>query len=168
MARLIRFPEVPRSSPISDETLSKFLMVLGARPDATVAALAGEAQVTERMVKKYLQALKERGVIRRVGSNRRGRWVLITPAFSVANGTIDSVPQSSPKFPEVPQSSPISDETLSKFLMVLGARPDATVAALAGEAQVTERMVKKYLQALKERGVIRRVGSNRRGRWEIL
>ena len=52
--------------------------------------------------------------------------------------------------------------------MVLGARPDATVAALAGEAQVTERMVKKYLQALKERGVIRRVGSNRRGRWEIL
>lgn len=88
--------------------------------------------------------------------------------YKVTNGVIDSVPQSSPKFPEVPRSSPISDETLSKFLMVLGARPDATVAALAGEAQVTERMVKKYLQALKERGVIRRVGSNRRGRWEIL
>ena len=68
----------------------------------------------------------------------------------------------------VPQSSPISDETLSQFLTVLGARPDATVAALAREAQVTERMVKKYLQSLKERGMIRRVGSNRRGRWEIL
>ncbi|MGN0223851.1 MAG: ATP-binding protein [Muribaculaceae bacterium] len=88
--------------------------------------------------------------------------------YKAMNTAIDSVPQSSPKFPKVPQSSPISDETLSQFLTVLGARPDATVEALAGEAQVTERMVKKYLQALKERGMIRRVGSNRRGRWEIL
>lgn len=81
---------------------------------------------------------------------------------------IDSVSQNSPKFPKVPQSSPISDETLSKFLMVLGTRPEATVETLASEAQVTERMVKKYLQALKERGVIRRVGSNRRGSCEFL
>lgn len=88
--------------------------------------------------------------------------------YKISTGVTELVPQSSPKFPKVPQSSPISAEVLLQFLSVLRARPDATVVTLADETNVSERMVKKYLHTLKEQGVIRRKGSNRRGSWEII
>ncbi|MDO4172204.1 MAG: HTH domain-containing protein, partial [Prevotellaceae bacterium] len=70
-------------------------------------------------------------------------------------------------FPKVPQSSPIMPEQLQFFLKVLQKFPGATIGLLAKEADVSERMVKKYLKLLREQGTIRRIGSNRKGYWEI-
>ncbi len=87
--------------------------------------------------------------------------------YGVGNGEIDIVPQSSPKFPKVPQSSPILSEQLSNFLKMLQKFPGATIVHLAKESGVSDRMVKKYLKLLREQGYIHRVGSNRKGFWEI-
>ena len=78
------------------------------------------------------------------------------------------VPQSSPKFPKVPQSSPKFPDPLESFLKILRSLPGATIAMLAKEADVSERMVKKYIKELRDSNRIRRVGSNRKGYWEIL
>lgn len=88
--------------------------------------------------------------------------------YGVENGATNMVPQSSSKFPKVPQSSPILTERLSIFLNVLRKFPGATIELLAKESAVSDRMVKKYLKLLKEQGLIRRVGSNRKGYWEIM
>ncbi len=88
--------------------------------------------------------------------------------YNLGNGVTDIVPQSSPKFPKVPQSSPILAEQLPIFLNVLRKFPRATIEILAKEYNVSDRMVKKYLKLLKEQGVIRRVGTNRKGYWEII
>lgn len=78
------------------------------------------------------------------------------------------LPLSSSKFPEVPQSSPILTDHLTIFLGILQKFPGATINLLATESGVSERMIKKYLKSLKEQGIIHRVGSNRRGYWEII
>ena len=39
---------------------------------------------------------------------------------------------------------------------------------MASEANVSERMVKKYIKELKALGLIRRNGTNRKGYWEII
>lgn len=88
--------------------------------------------------------------------------------YGVENGATNMVPQSSSKFPKDPQSSPILTERLSIFLNVLRKFPGATIELLAKESDVSDRMVKKYLKLLKEQGLIRRVGSNRKGYWEIM
>ena len=59
-------------------------------------------------------------------------------------------------------------EQLSIFLKVLHKFPGATIEFLAKESDVSDRMVKKYLKVLKEQGIIRRIGSNRKGYWEII
>ncbi|MCD8210156.1 MAG: putative DNA binding domain-containing protein [Prevotella sp.] len=88
--------------------------------------------------------------------------------YGFGNRAMKSLPQSSPKFPKVPQSSPILAEQLPIFLNVLRKFPRATIEILAKEYNVSDRMVKKYLKLLKEQGVVRRVGSNRKGYWEII
>ena len=69
---------------------------------------------------------------------------------------------------EVPQSSPKVPDPLEPFLKILRSLPGATIAMLAKEADVSERMVKKYIKELRDSNRIRRVGSNRKGYWEIL
>lgn len=69
---------------------------------------------------------------------------------------------------EVPQSSPKFPDPLESFLKILRSLPGATIAMLAKEADVSERMVKKYIKELRDSNRIRRVGSNRKGYWEIL
>ena len=78
--------------------------------------------------------------------------------YGVGNGATDMIPQ----------SSPILAEQLSIFLNVLRKFPGATIEFLAKESDVSDRMVKKYLKLLKEQGIIRRAGSNRKGYWEIM
>lgn len=88
--------------------------------------------------------------------------------YKAVNGEMEDVPQSSPKFPEVPRSSRIQSDHLARFLKLLEQFPGATIELLAKESGVSDRMVKKYIKTLKEQGVIRRIGSNRKGYWEII
>ena len=79
--------------------------------------------------------------------------------------TTSSVPQSSPS---VPQSSPLVPHSLQHFMKILKNFPGGTISLLAGEANVSERMVKKYIKELKALNLIRRIGTNRTGYWEII
>ncbi len=54
------------------------------------------------------------------------------------------------------------------MLSVIKRFPEGTVASFAKEADVSERMIKKYLKELRDLNIIRRVGSNRKGYWEII
>lgn len=46
--------------------------------------------------------------------------------------------------------------------------PGGTIPQLAKESGLSERMVKYYIRFLKESGSVRRVGTNRKGYWEIM
>jgi predicted HTH transcriptional regulator len=74
---------------------------------------------------------------------------------------------SSPKFPKVPQKQVKLPDNLKTFASILKDFPGATIQQLAKEAQLSERMIKKDLRALKEFGIIERVGSNRKGYWKF-
>ncbi|MDE5881049.1 MAG: hypothetical protein K2H60_04910 [Muribaculaceae bacterium] len=63
-----------------NDNLDKFLKVLRNFPEVTVKLLAKEAKIGERTVKIYLQQLKEAELIRRIGTNRKGYWEIITPS----------------------------------------------------------------------------------------
>ena len=78
-----------------------------------------------------------------------------------------SVPQSSLKYPKVPQKQVKLPDYLNAFASILKDFPETTIPQLAKEAKLSERMIKKDLRALKELGIIERVGSNRKGYWKF-
>ena len=84
------------------------------------------------------------------------------------NEEILNLPQSAPIRPSLPQSAPVIDYNLSSFLKIIRNFPGGTIAMLSKEAGISERTAKAYIQNLKESGIIRRVGNNRKGYWEVV
>lgn len=84
--------------------------------------------------------------------------------YNVLNKATDMFTQ---QYPKVPRSSPKLTEQSVIFLKILQKYPEATVNLLAKESCVSDRMEKKYLKELKEQGIIHRIGTNRKGFWEI-
>lgn len=54
------------------------------------------------------------------------------------------------------------------ILAVLARDPSATGGMLARRLGISERAVKKRIAALKEKGLLRRIGPDRGSRWEVV
>ena len=54
----------------------KILELLRIHPEYTMAILANELGVTTKAIEKQLATLKKEGLLRREGSDRKGRWVV--------------------------------------------------------------------------------------------
>jgi hypothetical protein len=77
-------PYDPISDPINDpinalcdDPIKRVLACIEDDPDITYEQLAVKIGKSTATVKRYIQQLKSRGVIARVGSNKNGRWSLI-------------------------------------------------------------------------------------------
>ncbi len=88
--------------------------------------------------------------------------------YGLANGEMKSLPQIAPNCPKLPQITPIKSDNIENFLKVLRMFPGGTIRQLSKESGISERMVKYYIKYLKESGGILRIGSNRKGYWEII
>lgn len=60
------------------------------------------------------------------------------------------------------------DGKIKEFINVLRDNPAASITSLAKEAKIGSRTADRYLKILKDQGKIRRMGSNRKGYWEII
>ena len=65
----------------------------------------------------------------------------------------------------------MTDNVTDKFEDILNcirAKPDITLVEIGKELNVSRKVVTEKIRALKEMGKIKRVGSDRKGHWEIL
>ena len=65
-------------------------------------------------------------------------------------------------------NSPRAQETKEAILALLRENPRITQAEISKRQGITKRQVERIMSALRNEGVIRRVGSNRSGSWEVL
>ncbi|MDR0652652.1 MAG: putative DNA binding domain-containing protein [Synergistaceae bacterium] len=61
------------------DTQGKLLKLLAANPRMTAKAISADLGINERNVKKNIKALKDAGLIERVGSDRSGHWIVKLP-----------------------------------------------------------------------------------------
>jgi ATP-dependent DNA helicase RecG len=67
-----RFPDhFPKT-----ETQDRILAALSENPNMSVSALAVKVGVSDRSIKQNIKVLRESGLLERVGSNRKGQWVV--------------------------------------------------------------------------------------------
>jgi len=52
-------------------------------------------------------------------------------------------------------------------LKIISNDPGATATLTAEELNISDRTVKRHLSALVEKGIVKRIGSDKTGRWEI-
>ncbi len=157
-------PEEPGTTAITTGTTAitarkttpeRILAVLAADPELTQRVLAERVGVTQEGIRYHMRKLKAAGIIRRVGSSRAGHWVIV----------------------DQPDDSPTTEKTTGKtagkttakrILAALRRNPEISLAAVAKEVDLTVDGVRYHIDKLKSAGAVRRVGSSRSGRWEVL
>ena len=151
----------------------RILDCLRAEPELTRNALAGRVGLTPDGVKYHLEDLKATGMLRRVGSDRAGRWEVLLTAQE-RRGTTQKTTQTPQKTTQkAPETTQKTTQTAQKsardrILDCLRAEPELTRNALAERVGLTPDGVKYHLEDLKATGMLRRVGSDRAGHWEVL
>ena len=160
-------------------TRKRILDCLRAEPELTRRELAERIGVTPDGIKYHLRRLKAHGTIRRVGSDRAGCWVVTDQPDDDRNTTGDRPeesqerattqnPVSATQIATPTTQIPTQMTTQEKILSYLSTEPSLTRRELAERAGITPDGIKYHLKELKAAGAIRRVGSDRAGRWEVL
>ena len=58
--------------------------------------------------------------------------------------------------------------TRAKIVRIIWKNPNATAQSISKEINIASRNVQEHLRKLQEQGVIRRIGSDKGGHWEII
>ena len=156
-------------------TRERILDYLRAEPELTRRELAERIGVTPDGIKYHLRKLKADGSVRRVGSDRAGRWV-VTDRPADGQESAGNRPEDRPEPSTTRTTTPTTQinaaatqiTTQEKILSYLRAEPELTRRELAERIGITPDGIKYHLGKLKAAGAIRRVGSDRAGRWEVV
>ncbi len=149
----------PKNEPINDpinEMQRRILEILMAKPQISYEEIAGELGKAHVTVKRTIQQLKLLKLLRRVGSKKKGFWEVPIRRNDPKNEPIND-----------PINEPIN-AMQRRILEVLRAKPECSyeqAAVILGKSGVT---IKRNIQQLKLLKLLRRIGSNKRGRWEIV
>ena len=64
-------------------------------------------------------------------------------------------------------SSKVSSVLALKIIGIIRRKPDITLDQLSAEAEIARRTLVRYMNTLKETGLIERVGGKRYGHWKV-
>ena len=156
-------PTTQISTPTTQKTTRKQILdCLRGEPELTRRELAERIGVTPDGIKYHLRKLKADGVIRRVGSDRSGRWVV------VSQKTARKLPESSQKTARKEGQSPEPRSLSDRILALLRQNPSAGRREIAATLGTTRSIVRYRLDKLRAAGKIERVGPDKGGYWKVL
>ena len=68
----------PINDPIKlDDREQQIIELLREKPDLTRKEMAARLECSDSTVKRCLQSLVEKSVIKRIGSNKKGEWIIL-------------------------------------------------------------------------------------------
>ena len=149
----------PLNEPIN-ETAARVLSFIKADAAITKQRLVDETGKSRATITRALNALVDANVIKRVGSDKTGYWRISEPV---------NEPLSEPVNEPVnePLNEPVN-ETIDWVLSLVKADTTITKSRLANETGKGRATITRALKALTDANMIRRVGSDKSGYWQIV
>ena len=152
--RRVSTPQVtPQDTPQVEFTELEKKMLLEIQTNSQISRneLAIRLGISSDTVKEYIEKLKSKNAVRRVGKTSAGHWEIL--------GRI-STPQVTPQveFTELEE----------KMLLEMQTNPQISRNELAIKLGISSDTVKEYIEKLKSKNAVRRVGKTSAGYWEIL
>ncbi len=170
-------------------TSGRILNLLKQNPLITRERISVEIGISDRMVAKYLKDFQEKGVLERVGGKFGGQWVINDVENNTFVGSSQSGPESGPENsqsgpesgPENSQRGPESgpetqkvdcksgpENTAEKILELIRQDKFITSREIATKLGMARSGISKHLRNLQEIGVLRHIGFNKGGHWEVI
>ena len=79
-----------------------------------------------------------------------------------------NIPYNKKALPDEEVAGKVAGKTQDKILEILKDNPKATVAMMMAQLSMSDYGIRKNLKALKEKGLIARIGSDKTGYWKVL
>jgi len=133
------------------KTVEKILQAIKDNPKITGEELSKETGLTKRGIEWNLAKLKEKGNLKRIGSDRAGHWQISDNLNISRENTRLTV-----------------GKTVGKILKAIKNNPKITREDLSKETGLSIRGVEWNLAKLKEDGKILRIGPGKGGHWQII
>ena len=156
------------------KSTDKILQLMESNPTITAQELSDALGYVVSGIEKNIKKLKESGAIRRIGSDKDGRWEVVNFTPAEEKNTDESAVKMTEKVVEnavesrVESRVQVTVESRVQILQLMESNPTITARKIADTLGVVLSGVEKHIKILRESGVIRHVGPNRGGRWEVL
>lgn len=155
-------------------TSGRILNLLKQNPLITREQMSVEIGISDRMIAKYLKDFQEKGILKRLGGKFGGQWVINDVGNNTFVGSSQSGPESGPgnsqSGPETQQvdckSGP--ENTAEKILELIRQDQFITSREIATKLGMARSGISKHLRNLQEMGVLRHIGFNKGGHWEVI
>lgn len=183
----VKSPE-DKSDPINDP-INELLDLIKTDPYKIYEEYAHCLRISNSTVKRMLATLRQRGIIKREGAKKTGHWVVINDPIKLNVGPIND-PIKLNFDPINPEHDPLNDpiniggqtsgqtsgqtggqrfsETAEKILDYIRQNKFITRSDLSEKLKINPSAVQKHLENLKKSGVLKRVGGDFGGHWEII
>ena len=163
-------------------TSGRILNLLKQNPLITRERISVEIGISDRMVAKYLKDFQGKGVLERVGGKFGGQWVINDVENNTFVGSSQSRPENLKSGPETdqkggPESGPETqkvdcksgpENTAEKILELIRQDQFITSREIATKLGMARSGISKHLRNLQEMGVLRHIGFNKGGHWEVI
>ncbi len=150
-------------------TMSRIVDILRNNRALTGSEIAGVLGVSARTVYRKLAQLQQDGVIKRIGTDRDGYWLII--AESDKSYSIKAS-QDAPQIEDL--HNKLHDKLHDKFtpnsqkiIDLMKRNPQITGQQIAEELGLSIRTVRTEILNLRNNNVIERIGSNKTGYWQV-
>ena len=136
------------------ESQQKIVKLIAGNPKISKKEMANVIGISTTGIDKSINSLKEKGIIKRVGGNSSGHWEII----------------------KVKGYQPESEsglvkglvESQQKIVKLIAGNPKISKKEMANVIGISTTGIDKSINSLKEKGIIKRVGGNSSGHWEII
>ena len=136
------------------ESQQRLVNLIAGNPKISKKEMAAVIGISTTGIDKSINSLKEKGIIKRVGSNSLGHWEIIKsegyqpePKIGLVEGLVESQ---------------------QRLVKLIAGNPKISKKEMAAVIGISTTGIDKSINSLKEKGIIKRVGSNSSGHWEII
>lgn len=145
------------------ENQKRMLFLIEKKPNISKREMSEYLGISETNISKHIKSLKEIGVLKRIGSNKKGHWQL-----ECSNDEHEGSLEVFAKNKGI--SDGVSDrlvENQKKMLLLIAKKHQISKRELSESIGISETNISKHLKSLREIGVLNRIGSNKKGHWQI-
>ena len=146
-------------SSVKNEQL--IIETIKANPSAPIPIFQKITGLSRSGIWKILNRLRENGIVRRIGSDRDGYWEIVEKVTQ----------ESPPETDGVGIDEKVNEKVNERQRLIISAiinNPHITQAELAKMLEISLVHVNKNMKKLQENGIIRRVGPDKGGHWEVI
>jgi predicted HTH transcriptional regulator len=150
------------------ENQKRMLFLMGENPKISKREMSEAIRINSSAIDKSIISLKKKGILLRVGSKNDGYWQVLSPFKENDKSRVNSEGNGGLVEGWVDRLVEGLVENQKQILLLIAKQPNISKREMAETIGISTTTIDKNISALKNKGILHREGSDKKGHWQIL